>query len=85
MFCCWQLSAVQLGVPHWYATPPPPQVVPDGQGPQVTVLPQPSGSVPHWALSCWQVLPVQVEPPHWLATPPPPQVCPLLQVPQLIV
>src|SRR5262245_15176486 len=37
----------ELGaVPHWPATPPPPQVSPKSQ-PQVIVPPQPSGSAPH--------------------------------------
>ena len=33
-------------VPHWPATPPPPQVSPKSQ-PHVMVPPQPSASVPH--------------------------------------
>jgi hypothetical protein len=33
------------GVPHWFCTPPPPQVVPAGQG-QVIVEPHPSLCTP---------------------------------------
>ena len=40
-------DTVRLGaVPHWPATPPPPQVSPKSQ-PHVIVPPQPSGSAPH--------------------------------------
>ena len=77
MPCCWQVIAVHAGAPHWYATPPPPQVLLPVQPPQKSRLPQPSGMEPHVAPLAAHVVGVHCAPPHWLATPAPPQVWPL--------
>src|SRR6187549_2952091 len=41
-----QVMGVQLGAGQTPGTPPPPQVAPPGQSPQVSVPPQPSPIVP---------------------------------------
>ena len=49
MFCVLQSIGVQLFEPQRFG-PPPPQTWPGWvQGPQLTVLPQPSGTMPHCA------------------------------------
>jgi len=48
--------------PHWLAIPEPPQTSGAVQLPQSRMLPQPSASFPHWALTLAQVLGVQVTP-----------------------
>ena len=45
----WQVSAVQLGEPHWFGVPDPPHV-PPSQPPQSIVPPQPSEYWPQFAL-----------------------------------
>lgn len=52
--------------PHWFATPPPPQLL---GAPQSTFAPQPSVFGPHWPLHAFGL-----EQPHTFGTPPPPQV-----------
>jgi hypothetical protein len=77
------------GPPQTLATPPPPQVCPVGQVPQLVVRPpQPSGIGPQVpAGNAVQFLGVHAggAPPQTLATPPPPQMLPPVQVPQLAV
>jgi hypothetical protein len=77
MFWFAQVSALHVGLPHWFAVPPPPQVSGDAQpvgAPHVRRLPQPSGTLPQFAVP--QLPGVQLPPPpQRLATPPPPQVC----------
>jgi hypothetical protein len=79
------VAPMQLGAPHWNASPPPPHVFPLEHVPQLSSVPQPSGGVPQSAPTDVQVAGVQLVPPHRLATPPPPQVCPAGQVPQSTV
>jgi hypothetical protein len=54
MLCCAQVSGTQAlgGVPHWPATPAPPQVWPDGQEPHWIRFPHPSPVGPQ-AMLCW--------------------------------
>jgi hypothetical protein len=72
-----QVLAVQ---PHWFWTPPPPQVCGDTQEPQSMTLLHWSETLPHEASSCAQVLALQLPVPH-LFGPPPPQVSPDGHVP----
>jgi hypothetical protein len=75
--------------PHWFAVPPPPQLSPEGQVPQESWPPHPSGSEPQVALESRQVVGTQVDPlllelldvlvVHWFAS----QVWPAAQAPQV--
>src|SRR3954469_18772586 len=82
---CWRQRPTQLSGKQTLATPPPPQVYPVGQAPQVNVPPQPSPTDPQY----WpppegvQVPLVQLVGggvPRAPAAPPPPQVWPVGQV-----
>jgi hypothetical protein len=73
--CCEQLIGLQVGAPHTYAVPPPPQVWPAGHVPQARTPPQPFGGPPQFALSAPQVVGLQSVPPQTLGVPAPPQVC----------
>src|SRR4051812_11806521 len=82
---CWRQRPTQLSGKQTLATPPPPQVYPVGQAPQVSVPPQPSPTDPqYWPpLAGLQVPLVQLAGggvPQAPATPPPPQVWPVGQV-----
>jgi hypothetical protein len=63
--------------------PPPPQVSPAGQAPQLSALPQPSPVIPQFLPCAEQVEGEQPLP--QTSGPPPPQVSPAGQVPQLRV
>ena len=67
----------QLGAPHLYAMPPPPQLCGLWQVPQSMVPPQPLGMVPQVAPIAPQLVGVQLPPPHTPGVPPPPQVWPV--------
>jgi hypothetical protein len=69
-------------LPHWPSTPPPPQVWPAGQDPQLSVPPQPSPAGPQPMPSLAQVSGTQQAPPQTPSTPPPPQTSQPEQVPQ---
>jgi len=72
--------------PQTFAMPPLPQVCGAVQAPQVSVPPQPSGTVPQFLPCAAQVVGVHagggVPRPQTLAIPPPPQVCGAVQAPQ---
>src|SRR5262249_18915086 len=87
---------VHVGAPHWFGTPPPPQIAPPVQlaVPQSTTPPHPSASLPHWFAPHAATVsgthapppaPVSPPPPHLLGVPPPPPTCGGLQLPQLAV
>src|SRR5262245_5947124 len=82
-----QVRGVHIGAPHWLATPPPPQVCPAEQVPQLMLPPQPSPIVPQVAPAMAQVILGQDSPvaPHLNGTPSPPQVSGAAQVPQFTV
>jgi hypothetical protein len=79
------VRGVQLE-PHWFGVPPPPQVSPFEQVPQLTVPLQPSVCEPQVALAAVQasvcVSGTQAGAPHSNGTPPPAQVSSPLHVPQ---
>ncbi len=68
----WQVARVQ---PHWWATPPPPQVLGSAQDPQSRTSLQPSETLPHEAPSALQLVGVHGFCPHLFA-PAPPQISP---------
>jgi hypothetical protein len=84
---CWLHRPVHAGPAHLLATPPPPQVWPDGHVPQLGVRPpQPSATTPHSAEVCAHVRGVHEPlplPPHVNGVPPP-QVSGAVQLPQSI-
>ena len=86
--CCKHWPLVQVGPAHVFATPPPPQVWPEGQVPQLGVSPpQPSPTTPQVAPAWRQVRGVHDPlplPPHVNSAPPPPQVAGGVHVPQSI-
>ena len=76
--------------PQTLARPPPPQVVPVAQVPQLKSAPQPSATGPQLAPTLAQVRGTQERPasgeppaPQTLGRPPPPHDCPAVQAPQL--
>jgi hypothetical protein len=76
---------VQLGVAHWFGTPPPPQICPVGQTPQSTRFPQPSAIGPQLAFASAHVRGWHVYVELWpqtLALPAPPHVSGSVQSPQ---
>jgi hypothetical protein len=75
-FAVAQVSGVHGGTPHWFGTPPPPQLLLPVHMPHETVAPQPSPMVPQFAFACMQVRGVHGAVPHTLVMPPPPHVCP---------
>jgi hypothetical protein len=83
----WRTQPAGAGVPHTAATPPPPQLVPAGQEPQVKAPPQPSPIVPQYcALPLVQLVATQPAGggvPHTPGIPPAPQLVPAGQAPQV--
>jgi hypothetical protein len=90
------VSFVQLGVPHWFATPPPPQIAPPVHFdvPQSMTPPQPSATLPHsfepheaTALGTHAPpsAPPSAPPPQTLGVPPPPHFAGSTHAPQSAV
>jgi hypothetical protein len=55
-----------MSPPHWFATPPPPQVWGAVHDPQSTTPPHPSPIWPHWAPAEAHVMGVHDPVTHWL-------------------
>jgi len=79
-------AAHVVGVqPHWFGTPEPPHICPDGHAPQLRVPPQPSGAEPHVSPRPAHVFAVHGVFPQTFPVPPArlEQISPLGHIPQL--